>query len=250
MEPLSVAIITLNEERNLPDCLRRLSFADEIVVVDSGSTDRTRELAEAAGARVIVHPFAGHIEQKNYALAQCRHEWVLSLDADERLSPELQAAVRAAPADGADGYLMNRRSFYLGDWFTRGGWYPDRRLRLFRRTKASWRGENPHDHAWVDGPVRRLRGDILHYVYDDLAHHLRVINSFSAITAEAKAGRGRRGRPGAMLWHPLAKFLKVYFVQRACLSGWRGFVMAVMGSFSVFMKYAKLWERERGFRRA
>jgi hypothetical protein len=172
---------------------------------------------------------------------------VLSLDADERLSPELAGQVRAAlEADDAPaGYSMPRRTFYLGRWIDHGGWYPDRKIRLFDRTRARWGGVNPHDHLEVDGEVRRLSGDIEHYSYRDVSDHLRQIDLFTTIAARAKIDGGRRFRLWRLLLNPPGKFLRMYLLKRGFLDGLAGFVIAVLGSYYVFLKYAKQWEMSR-----
>lgn len=247
---LSACIITFNEERNIRDCLESVRFADEIVVVDSGSTDRTVEIARAMGARVIVKDWPGHIEQKNFAIDQAGGEWVLSIDADERVTPELRAEIEHALAEpqGYEGFSMPRLSFYLGRWIRHSGWYPDRKLRLIRRGRGRWGGVNPHDHLACDGPVRALRGDLLHYSYRDIADHLKTIDFFTTIAAREKHKRGARALPG-MIFGPPLKFLKAYVLKLGFLDGLPGLVVAVLGSYYVFLKYAKLFELKRGLGR-
>jgi glycosyltransferase involved in cell wall biosynthesis len=254
--PLSVCIIAHNEEADLPGCLQSVSFADEIVVVDSHSTDRTRELAAAfrgrrrdggeVAPRVIERDWPGHVEQKNFALSEASHEWVLSLDADERLSPELRREILEILEAGrpdADGYAMQRKNFYLGRWIARGSWTPDRKLRLFRKGVARWGGTNPHDHVVLSGRVRNLKGAIEHYSFKDIANHVRTINSFSDIAAEEMARKGTRHALPRMLLHPPLGFLKSYVLKRGFRDGAAGLVVATMIAFGTFLKYAKLWER-------
>jgi glycosyltransferase involved in cell wall biosynthesis len=247
--PVSVCIITKDEEANLPDCLASAAWADEIVVLDSGSTDRTREIAAAARARVEVHPFDGHIEQKNRALALARHDWVLCLDADERLSPELAASVQAALEDprGHDGFECARRTWHLGRWIRHGGWYPDTKLRLFRRSRGRWGGRNPHDHVAMDAGARvgRLEGDLLHYSYRDLSAHLRQVDFLTTIAAREKRAAGVRAGFFSLAFRPAGKFLRMYLLKAGFLDGAAGFVIAVTGAYYVFLKYAKLRELER-----
>jgi glycosyltransferase involved in cell wall biosynthesis len=245
--PVSVCIITKDEEVNLPDCLASVGWADEVVVVDSRSTDRTREIAAAAGARVIERDFPGHIEQKNFAVEQARHDWVLCIDADERLSPPLAESVRRAleaPGDRA-GFEFARLTFHLGRPIRHGGWYPDRKLRLFDRRRGRWGGRNPHDHVRVDGPVGLLEGDLLHFSYRTLSAHLRQIDFFTTIAAKEKRARGERAAPWKPVLRPFGKFLRMYFLKAGFLDGWPGFVVAVSGAFYVFLKYAKLRELDR-----
>ncbi len=245
--PLSVCIVAMDEEDDIRECLASADFADEWIVVDSHSTDRTRERAEAAGARVLERDWPGHIEQKNFALDQASHDWVLCLDADERISPELRESILAALAGErrAQGYEFARRTWYLGRWIRHGGWYPDTKLRLFDRSKGRWGGVNPHDHVFVEGRVERLHGDLLHYSYRSVADHLGTITSFTSIAAKEKHARGERTGPFSLLLRPFWKFLRMYFLQAGFLDGVAGFVVAVTGAFYVFLKYAKLWELQR-----
>ena len=244
---LSVCVIAMNEEDRLADCLRSVDFADEWVVVDSHSTDRTREVAAALGARVVERDWPGHVEQKNHALSLAAHDWVLCLDADERVSPELRAAMLAALErdDLPDGFEFARRTWYLGRWIRHGGWYPDRKLRLFRRSRGRWGGTNPHDHVHVDGRVERLTGDLLHYSYRSLSDHLRTIDSFTTIAAREKHARGRRAGLLDLVGRPLWKLLRMYVLRAGFLDGVPGLVVAVSGAYYVFLKYAKLRELGR-----
>lgn len=245
MAPLSIAIITYNEERNILRCLNSVrDLANEIVVVDSGSTDRTRSLALEAGARVVEHAFEGHIQQKNYALSCCTHEWVLSLDADEALSDEVRDALRNVLQDPRhDGYRMNRLTNYCGSWIRHGGWYPDRKLRLFRRTKGSWTGVNPHDRFELHDPnaaVGQLRGDLLHYSYRTISDHLRQIDYFTDITARELWSRGMTAPVWKIILAPPFRFLRDYVLKGGCLDGFHGFVIASLSAGSVLIKYTKL----------
>ena len=189
--PVTVFVIAQDEEAHIADCLASAAFAAERVVLDGGSRDRTRELAAAAGARVEQRPFDGMNAQKNAALDLCRQPWVLNLDADERVGEELRRELEALFAAGEPpcaGYTMPRRAFHLGRWIRGGGWYPDRKLRLFRRTAGRFAGRDPHDKVVVDGPVGRLGGDLLHYAYRDLAHHVAKLDGYT--TAAAPPCRG------------------------------------------------------------
>lgn len=244
--PVSVCIITRDEEENLPACLESVAWADEVVVVDSRSTDRTREIAAAAGARVLERDFPGHIEQKNFAVGEASHDWVLCLDADERLTPELRASVERALADPGDraGFACARLTFHGGRPIRHGGWYPDRKLRLFDRRRGRWGGRNPHDRVEVDGPVGRLEGDLLHHSYRSLSDHLRQIDFFTTIAAREKRARGRRFRLHDLVLRPPFKFLRMYLLKAGFLDGVPGLVVAVTGAYYVFLKYAKLRELE------
>lgn len=241
---LAVCIISYNEEAKIGACLASVAWADECIVVDSGSQDRTREIAARAGARVIERTWPGHVEQKNFAADQARCDWVLGLDCDERVSPELRASIEAVLAgQGArDGYEVARKNRYLGRWWKRGGWYPSWRVRLWRKGAGRWAGENPHDCFEVDGAVGRLQGDLLHFTYDDLSDHLRTINSFTSIAAAAKRKRGRSVGLAGLLLRPAWTFFKKLILQGSWLEGTAGWIFSINASFYVFLKYAKLWE--------
>ena len=244
---LTVCVITLDEADHIQACLASADFADEWIVVDSGSTDGTRDIAAEFGATVVEREWPGHVAQKNAALDLASHDWVLSLDADERVSPELRAAVLAAldgvgDGDDTSAFSCNRRTWYLGRWIRHGGWYPDRKVRLFRRSTARWGGVDPHDHVEPTGPVTHLQGDLLHYSYDSLSDHLRTIDSFTSIAATEKWRAGRRAGLVDLTLRPFWKFLRMYLFRGGFLDGWPGLVVAATGSFYVFLKYAKLRE--------
>ncbi len=194
---LSAAIITFNEEKNICRCLESVRWMDELIVVDSFSSDHTVELARKYTDKVVQRTWPGHVLQKQFALEQADGDWIISLDADEELSPgaaaEIKSVLAAAPAD-VNGYSFPRQSFYLGRWIKHGGWYPDRKVRLVRRGHARWGGEDPHDKLAADGQTRDLHGKINHYVYADISHQLRTVDSFSRITAQQWHEQGRRRR--------------------------------------------------------
>ncbi|HVY61295.1 MAG TPA: glycosyltransferase family 2 protein [Planctomycetota bacterium] len=247
MEKLSACIICVNEEANIRACLESVMFCDEVVVVDSGSRDRTVEIAREMGARVIERGWPGHIEQKNFALEQATHRFALSVDADEVVTPELRESIRRAlePAEPAcAGWEVNRRTFHLGRFLDHGEWYPDWKLRLVDRSKgARWGGLNPHDRLAVEGRVGRLAGELTHYSYRDLRHHVDTVNSFTSIAAEAMDRAGRGAPVARMLLQPPADFFRNYVLKRGFMDGLPGLVAAIVSAFYVFLKYAKLWER-------
>jgi glycosyltransferase involved in cell wall biosynthesis len=242
--PISVCIVAMNEEDRIAECLRSADFADEWIVVDSHSTDRTRDIARDLGARVIERDWPGHVQQKNFAVEAASHDWVLCLDADERVSPELRASMLAALErdELPDGFRFPRRNRYLGRWIRHGGWYPDRKLRLFRRSRGRWAGQNPHDRVHVDGAVADLDGDLLHDSYRSLSDHLRTIDSFTTIAAREKLAAGDRASLLDLTLRPWWKFVRMYVVKAGFLDGVPGLVVAVMGAYYVFLKYAKLRE--------
>jgi glycosyltransferase involved in cell wall biosynthesis len=247
---LSVCIIACNEERDLPRCLASVAFADEIVVVvDERSADATEKLAREAGARVERHAYQGNVEQKNVALALANGEWVLSLDADEALTPALAEEIRtllARDESHAVGLELNRITWHLGRWIRHGEFYPDWQLRLFRATAGRWAGENPHGRVEVAGDVARLSGELEHYSYRDLADQVERIQDFSGIQAAGYRVAGRRVRVvGDMVLRPPLRFLRAYLLKQGFRDGVPGLVIAVATAFHVFLKYAKLWEAER-----
>jgi glycosyltransferase involved in cell wall biosynthesis len=242
-----VAIVTLNEEANLGRCLESVApLAAEIVIVDSGSRDRTAEIAQRFKARFDVVPWPGFVQQKNNALSRCSQTWVLSLDADEVVSPELAASLQELFAEGspsADGYYVNRRTFYLGKWIWHA-WYPEWRLRLVRRAAASWVGLNPHDHLVVSGRTERLRGDLLHYSFRNLQHHLEKTIQYARIMADSYAAVGMRFRWYYLLLSPWLTFFKHLVLKQGWRDGWRGWLISFVKWIGAFAKYAFLLECE------
>ena len=244
MKLFTATLITRNEEQNLPRALESLRLADEIVVVDSGSTDRTVEVARQHGARVVVHPLTNFAEQKNFAAAQATHDWILNLDADEVISPELADELRAwkeRPPE-AVAYRMPRKANYLGSWIRHSGWYPDPKVRLYRRDRARFVGAL-HESVQVDGTVGELRGEILHYTCDSLADHVAKVNYFTTLAARelhAQSPNSGRGWLVSLLFAPPLTFLRTYLFQQGFRDGYRGLLIAGMAGFYTFLKYAKL----------
>jgi glycosyltransferase involved in cell wall biosynthesis len=246
---ISATVITYNEERKLEACLRSLAgVADEIVVVDSLSTDGTKAICDRHPVRFVPHVFEGYVAQKNFAVAQVTHDHVLSLDADERLSPELRRSILAVKErwDDCDGYAFNRANYYCGKWL-RHAWYPDRKIRLWDRRKGSWGGTDPHDHVVLPAArVRRLRGDLVHEAYLTVDEHVRQTFKFAEVAARAKYARGRR--PSVLvhvLLGPPFKFLKRYLLRLGFLDGWYGFVFSALAASVNFFKYLRLAEYHR-----
>lgn len=242
---ISATIITLNEERNLRRALETLDCADEVVVVDSGSTDRTREIACSYGARVMEHPWPGYAAQKNFAAAQAAHDWILSLDADEALSETLSAEIMRLKKEGprAAGYRMPRRAQYLGRWILHSGWYPDYKLRLYDRRRGRWTGDYVHESVQVDGPVESLQADLLHYTCDSLSEHLRTLDRYTTLAAQELRAQGRRANAARLLLAPPATFLKTYLLQQGFRDGYPGLLIAAMAAWYVFLKWAKTLEQ-------
>jgi glycosyltransferase involved in cell wall biosynthesis len=243
--PLSVAIITLNEETNLKHCLASVrGLASEVVVIDSGSIDGTREVAEQAGAICKVHAWPGHVAQKNFALEHCTQPWVLCLDADEAVSDELAATLRRLFASGdlpENGFFVNRLNFYLGKWIHHA-WYPEWRLRLVRRGHGQWGGLNPHDKLTVKGATRRLKGDLLHHPFSSVRDHFETELKYARITAESLRRSGQPFRWHRAVFSPWLVFLKTLLLKGGWRDGWRGWIIASAKWFGTFAKYAFLLE--------
>ena len=246
--PLSAIIIALNESDRIPRALASLSWVDQVVVVDAGSRDGTPDLAAQAGAEVVHHDWEGYSKQKAFAVGLTRHPWVLWVDADEEVSPELRRSIEGTlmcPAEGVtpSAYAMNRRTCYLGRFLRFGGWYPDRKVRLFNKSRAAFDGSLIHEGLHIDGSVGFLRGDLLHYSYRDLDHHIRKTHEMASLWAEQERDR-RRVTIWEMAIHPAAKAMKSYVLRAGFLEGWRGLVVAGMASYSVWLKYALLREAQ------
>jgi glycosyltransferase involved in cell wall biosynthesis len=244
-EPLSVVIIARDAAPSLPACLKSAGFADEILLVDSGSTDDTVAVAQGHGARVLHQDWLGFGPQKQFAVEQARHRWVLCLDADERVSEGLRAAIQDALATPAfRAYRMPRCNRFMGRWLRHGEGYPDLSLRLFDRENARWSDDPVHEKVVTDLPVGTLEGDLLHESQDSIAQYLEKQNRYTTLQAERLWEAGRQGSAGQMVLSPLLRFLKFYLLRRGFLDGLPGFVHIAIGCFNSFVKYAKLRELE------
>ncbi|UCH84913.1 MAG: glycosyltransferase family 2 protein [Candidatus Latescibacterota bacterium] len=242
MPRISTIVITFNEERNIARCLQSVeTFSDEIIVLDSNSTDQTVEIARGLGARVITNDWPGYGKQKQLALEHATHSWVFSIDADEEVSPELGREIRSLDFS-MDGYEMPRAVWYLNRWIKHGVWYPGYILRLFRRDKGSFTDDAVHEFVRVSGKVGRLHGDLLHYTYRDIHHHIEKMNDFTLIAAREMNEKGRRAGFRHIAVYPLLEFFKVYISKRGFLDGLAGVVVSVFHAFYVCLKYAKLHE--------
>ena len=245
---ISVCLITKNEEAHVRECLESVDWADEIVVVDSFSTDRTVEMARTFTDKVVQREWPGINAQRQFALEQATGEWVFCIDADERVSPELRQSILAAFRDGepaCDGFYCARLTRFLGRWIRHSGWYPDYKLRLFRRSKGRFGDNDPHDQVLLEGPTRKLKGDLIHHTYRDLAHNVATVNSFTSTAVEGVHRRGGRFRVTMILLDPPVTFFKKVVLQRGFLDGVPGVIIAVVSAFRAFLKQAKLWELQR-----
>jgi len=245
---LSVAIVALNEEANLGRTLASVRWADEIIVVDSGSTDRTCDIAREYGAKVTHEPWRGYVAQKNYALELCTQDWILALDADEEVSPGLAGEIRGVVSAGGkfEGYAMPRQNLFLGKWMRHGGFYPDPKLRLFRRGAGYSTGFDPHDRYELksQGPVGRFRHPLVHYTYPTLTYYLEHMNRYSSLGAKMAVAKGRRGFSlFNIVLRPLATFIYNYIFRLGFLDGREGLLLHLYHAGYVSWKYSKAWER-------
>jgi len=243
---LSAAIITYNEEEKIQDCLDSVTgFVDEIIVLDSFSTDATEDICRKdPKVQFLQHPFDGHIEQKNRALEKCTSEWILSLDADERVSPELRSSIKKLLSEnpGIAGVKFPRLTYHMHRYIRHGGWYPNARYRLIRKGMAYWGGENPHDKLILKGKGVKIKGDLIHLTAEDLSHQVDTINKFSSIVALTRYNKGKKYHLWRLLLKPVSKFLEMYVLKRGFLDGTQGFIIAVSSSYSSFLKEAKQYE--------
>lgn len=246
MAQISVVIITNNEEENLPRCLKSVEFADEFIINDSGSTDRTLEIASEHGCKIIETKFSGFGVAKQRALDLATGEWVLSIDADEEVDTALrQSILRAVAAAEYDAYEVNRKSQFLGRWINHSGWYPDYIVRLFRREKTRFTSAAVHEKLEVNGSVGRLGGHLLHYTDPNLKHYFAKLNHYTTLSAETLHSEGKQFRARYLVVKPWAVCMKMYFLKQGFRDGIQGLLLAMLSSVHVLMKYAKLWELGR-----
>jgi glycosyltransferase involved in cell wall biosynthesis len=238
---ISAAIITFNEERNIARVVESLRCCNEIVVVDSGSTDRTVELATKLGARVLESSWRGYAGQKNYASESCQHDWILSLDADEALSEALEGEIWQIKKNGPefDAYTMPRMAQYLGRWILHSGWYPDRKVRLFDRRHAKWVGDFVHESVQAEGPIGHLKSSILHFTCSSLSEHLKTMDRYTTLAAEQIIEQKQTVGWRHLALEPPWTFFKTYVLQRGFLDGAEGLAIANMAALYNFLKYAK-----------
>ena len=245
-EKVSATIITFNEASNIEECLESISWADEIVVVDSHSTDKTVEIARRYTDRVYINPWPGHKQQKNYAIEQASNDWIFSIDADERVTPELQEFIlKTLEAPQAVGYRFPRLNHFIGKRMRYGGWYPDHVLRLFRKDRGHFGGINPHDKVEItDGAIETSKVPLVHFTYNSLSQYLAKQDFYSSIAAREKYRAGRKYylMPITLAVKTIWKFFEVYILKLGFLDGIHGFIAAIGASYAMFWKYSKIWE--------
>ena len=246
---ISATIITFNEELNIKAACESVAWADEVVVVDSNSTDATQTIAEACGARVITNAWPGFGAQKQFAVEQAKHEWIFSLDADERVSNELKQSIQSLRSmkELADGYLVARRTYYQGRWIRGGGWYPDRQLRLFKKSMGRWKERHIHESVTMNpgARVEKLAGDLLHYTSQDAAHHHRMIGErYAPLAARQMFEEGRRTSVLGVASAGPAAFIRSLILKGGLRDGFAGFTIASFAAHHAFLKQLMLWEKQ------
>jgi glycosyltransferase involved in cell wall biosynthesis len=248
MARLSVITLTMNEERNIVDCLKSVAWADELIVVDSGSTDGTLALALQHTPHVMTIPWRGYGAARNTGLARATGDWILWLDADERVTPELGEEIRRVLAQSPPevaGYAIARRAYFCGKWIRHCGWYPSRVVRLFRRGHGTFSETNVHEQLILDGSVVRAEHDLLHFTDPDLQHYFTKFNIYTSLAARDMKNAGRRFRLTDIVVRPAYQFFKMYVIRLGVLDGLQGFILCAVSAAYVFVKYAKLWELTR-----
>jgi glycosyltransferase involved in cell wall biosynthesis len=245
---VSAFIVCCNEERQIRRCLESVAWCDEIVIVDSGSTDATLAICREFTDKVAHRNWTGYVDQKRHALSLCTGAWVLNLDADEEVSPELRdEMISIATRDFMgqvphNGYYLNRIVFFLNRWWRKGGWYPEYRLRFCRRSATTWGGEDPHEKAFVTGSTARCRGELFHYSFSDLTDYARRLNTLASNAAITMQRKGITSSAFNIITRPIARFIKFYLVKRGFREGIAGLVVALIEAYGVLLKYAKVWE--------
>jgi (heptosyl)LPS beta-1,4-glucosyltransferase len=244
---ISASIIVRNEEENVAAVCETVAWADEVVIVDSDSQDRTVEIARRYSDKVFNHPFRGYKDKHEFADAQTTGDWIFWIDADERVTPELRAAIdrlrERDPATLPDGFRIARSTRYLGQWIRHSGWYPDYQMRLYRKSASYWDGVSPHETARVRGRVETLSGELLHYTKRDLSEHHRVLDEYTTLAAEYHYKNNRRVHAIDLFVLPVAAFIRTYVLKQGFRDGVPGLIIAMFTAYSVFLKFAKVWER-------
>lgn len=244
--PLTLAIITLNEEANIQRCIESVPFASEVIVVDSGSQDNTVQIAQSLGARVVHQPWLGFGKQKHLAAQEAKNDWVLSLDADEALSQELQFEIqnKLLQLDPLTAYQLPRVSYHLGRWIRHGGWYPDYQTRLFNKKHAQWNQDSIHEQV-LAAKKEQLKYDLCHWVFKNKSHQVITNDRYSSLQAKDEFEKNKKFNILKLIFRPWGKFIENYFLKRGFLDGLPGFMIAVSSSYSMFLRYCKVWEIEQ-----
>jgi glycosyltransferase involved in cell wall biosynthesis len=242
---ISASIIVFNEEDNIRDLCESIKWVDEIVIVDSFSSDRTKEIAAEYTSNIFDHEFKGYKDKHEFADSKTTGDWILWMDADERVTPELRSEIESLKQcdELPDGFEMPRRTWFAGRWIEHSGWYPDHQMRLYRKASSYWDGVAPHETARVKGPVKRLKGHILHHTKRDLSEYHRTIDSYTSFAASALQKSGRSSSGFSMFVNSIAGFSRSYFIKQGFRDGTQGLMIAMFTAYGVFLKYAKLWER-------
>ncbi len=250
--PVSAFIVCKNEERHIAQCIESLSIFDEVIVVDSFSTDRTPEICKSYNVNFIQRTWPGYREQKEFAANSAKYKWVFFLDADELLTDELRDEIlelfkpeNKDNLESCDGYYVCRVMFFLGKWWRKGGWYPDNVIRLFKRSKTSWLGVDPHEVVTVDGVLGKLNGEIEHFSYDNLSDQVDKLSSHAKTRAVADSKMGKKVSINKIFINPVLRFLKFYFLKKGFLEGFPGLIVAILEAYYTFLKYVYLWELNR-----
>ena len=250
--PVSAFVVCKNEEKHIAQCLESLNFCDEILVVDSFSTDRTPEICKSHNVTFIQRSWPGYREQKEFAANSAKNEWVFFLDADERLTEDLKIEIlnlfkpeNSETLNSYDGFYVCRVMYFLGKWWRKGGWYPDNVIRLFKKSKTSWLGIDPHEVVTVDGKLGKLNGEIEHFSYDNLPDQVNKLSSHALTRARADSLLEKEASISRMFVNPILRFLKFYFLKKGFLEGFPGLIVAILEAYYTFLKYVYLWELNR-----
>jgi glycosyltransferase involved in cell wall biosynthesis len=242
---ISAVVITYNERENIRRCLESIKWVDEIIVIDSGSSDGTYEIAKEY-AKVITHPWLGYAKQKNFGISLTKNEWILSIDADEELTPSLKEEIlQELDKSSYDGYYFPRQSFFLDKWIKYSGWYPDYQLRLFKKSKGRFNEKSVHEKVIIEGKVKYLKNHLLHYPYKSLEDYFKKFNEYTSLSSEEDYKKGKKFNIFYPILIPFLFFLKSYVLKKGFLDGRAGFIISSLGAINYFVRYAKLWEKYR-----
>lgn len=245
---ISASIIVFNEEENIAELCETVAWADEIVIVDSNSSDRTLEIAKTYTDKVFQREFRGYKDKHEFADSMTTGDWIFWIDADERVTPELKNSIESlrsvSESDLPAGFRIARRTWYEGRWIKHSGWYPDYQMRLYRKVDSYWDGVAPHQTARVRGEIKTLEGELLHYTKRDLSEHHRVTDSYATLAAEHLANEGVKSGLSKIFFNPIAAFIRTYLLKQGFRDGIQGLMIAMFTAYGVFLKYAKVWERQ------